>query len=295
MKKHFFFIFVILFSTNIWAQTNQDSTNNEDIEEMMGMIVEYMFAINDTDKQVDDYFNKIDIENSGCRSEKVWISTIVGSDGMLRNTKVVRSVNPICDSIALNFVLGLKGWVPAITRNRYVTAPLTLPIVFDVAELKMRLASLHPTSVEEHCRRREIIDLIRCDSCIAIPNDFRIFLDFTAHQLTSNNRTPYIIPYERPKRKNRVKVALNDSKTRGINFIIFDSEKGHVLNYLSAKSRQYLYIEKDKKILLIGFIQDENNPLIAVYNGISFSNDTTLSLEFRHYQKPELITEIGIP
>ena len=44
--------------------------------------------------------------------------------------------------------------------------------------------------------------------------------------------------------------------------------------------------------MLIGFVKGKEEPKLAIYNNIVFKNDTVLHLDFKEYEKKELLNEI---
>lgn len=55
---------------------------------------------------------------------------VVGSDGKVRDVKVLRSLDPYCDQEAIRVLLSLPQWIPGMQNGRAVDVKYTLPIVF---------------------------------------------------------------------------------------------------------------------------------------------------------------------
>ena len=53
-----------------------------------------------------------------------------------------------------------------------------------------------------------------------------------------------------------------------------------------------IYLEKNKKTMLIGFVRGKEEPKLAIYNNIVFENDTVLYLDFKEFEKKDLLNEI---
>jgi hypothetical protein len=66
------------------------------------------FVFKDFKTQASAYFHKVNFNNIDCYGKRVFVSTIFGKDGKVKNTRIIKSANPICDSIAFNFICGLK-------------------------------------------------------------------------------------------------------------------------------------------------------------------------------------------
>ncbi len=65
---------------------------------------------------------------------KVYVEFQVGSKGEIKNSKVVRSVDPALDKAALNAVNAMPAWKPGIQRGKPVTVQFTVPVVFDLGD-----------------------------------------------------------------------------------------------------------------------------------------------------------------
>ena len=53
-----------------------------------------------------------------------------------------------------------------------------------------------------------------------------------------------------------------------------------------------IYLEKNKKTVLIGFVEGKDEPKLAIYNNVVFKHDTILHLDFELYEKKDLLNEI---
>ncbi|RYZ45479.1 MAG: energy transducer TonB, partial [Sphingobacteriales bacterium] len=61
---------------------------------------------------------------------KVYVSFFVGEDGTISDIKVVRSLHPALDKIAVDIVAGMPAWTPARVGNTSVKTRYTLPVKF---------------------------------------------------------------------------------------------------------------------------------------------------------------------
>jgi TonB family protein len=61
---------------------------------------------------------------------KVYITFLVDVNGNIKNPKILRSLNPILDSIALNAVSKMPKWIPAKQKGKPVACQYNLPIKF---------------------------------------------------------------------------------------------------------------------------------------------------------------------
>ena len=63
-------------------------------------------------------------------SGRVMVSFVVGSDGVIRNVKVLRGVDPILDEEAVRVVSSSPKWTPATKDGKPIAINFTFPVVF---------------------------------------------------------------------------------------------------------------------------------------------------------------------
>lgn len=61
---------------------------------------------------------------------KVYVTFVVSADGSVKNTKVVRGVDPVLDQEALRVVNAMPRWAPGKQRGQAVNVAYTVPISF---------------------------------------------------------------------------------------------------------------------------------------------------------------------
>jgi TonB family protein len=61
---------------------------------------------------------------------KVYVTFVVGKDGVVKNAKIIRGVSPMLDKEALRVINSLPNWVPGEQRGVKVNVAFTLPISF---------------------------------------------------------------------------------------------------------------------------------------------------------------------
>jgi hypothetical protein len=143
MKRHNNILLIFLLLTiTLPAQVVYD-TIPEVVSEISGHWWEELLIFRDFEDQALSYFDKVDFKNLDCYGEKVIVSTIFGKNGVLRDTKIVKSASPICDSIAFNFVNELKGWLPGLTKGNFVNIPFVFPIILDSVKIKNWHSKFH--------------------------------------------------------------------------------------------------------------------------------------------------------
>ena len=313
MNKHCIILPIFLLLTiHLSAQITSDTIREKNV--VFGdPLYEESFIIKDFNNQVSTYFDNVDFKNIDYYGKRVVVSTIFCKNGELKNTSVIKSASPTCDSIALHFVSGIKNWLPGLTRGNFVDIRFTLPIEFDSVAIKNRFSAKDLSfgaTEEEYSKRKEYFDFFYSSNSQKIVNDFTYFYKYIAKKLHSDSIYVYSWEYERPKKRDRVEIKLNSQKSDSINFFIYYPDHPNAVYYIHAKERPIvfwdkktweivpnfkppkkngtIYLEKNKNIILIGFVEGKEEPKLAIYDNIVFSNDTTLNLDFKRYDKKEL-------
>ena len=55
---------------------------------------------------------------------------VVGSDGAVRDAKVVKTLDPYCDKEAIRVIMAMPKWIPGKQNGKAVSVKYTVPIVF---------------------------------------------------------------------------------------------------------------------------------------------------------------------
>lgn len=61
------------------------------------------------------------------------VKFVVGSDGKVRDAKVVKGVTPELDAEAIRVVLAMPAWVPGKVGGKDVSSYFNLPITFSLS------------------------------------------------------------------------------------------------------------------------------------------------------------------
>ncbi len=292
-------------------------TRNDDTLEISGSYWLETFIFEDFHAQLVTYFETIELEALDCYGQRVFVSTILGKDGQLKHTKIVKPVSPVCDSLAFYFVAGLKGWLPGLnSKGKFIDMPFVFPVVFDrsaTEPTRIKSFSFLNVTKEEFNQRKMYFEFYYGKDSHEIINNFQYFCQFMSKQLSSDTLYTRLRTYSRPKRKERVKIKLSGGSTDVAIVIFYPEEpkaiyhiparerwwwywdKGRWLfvpNFTPPKNRGYLYLKKNTSTTLIAFMQGEDAPKLAVCPTIVFSGDTTLHLDFRRFNKDQLLREI---
>src|SRR5690554_8224643 len=89
IQKYIFLVFLLL-SANMVAQVKYD-TIPSDIVVSTGFAFDELFIFKDFRTQALNYFENIDFETLDCYGEIVFIESIFGENGKLKNTRIVKS------------------------------------------------------------------------------------------------------------------------------------------------------------------------------------------------------------
>jgi hypothetical protein len=120
---------LLTLATSLSAQIVYDTIPaiyNEDDVVFGGHYWEKAFIFKDLKTQTLNYLEKVDLNNIDCKDKRVIVSTVFGKNGELKNTKIVKSGGPVCDSIAFYYVDGFKDWLPGLMRSKFVDIPYIL-------------------------------------------------------------------------------------------------------------------------------------------------------------------------
>jgi hypothetical protein len=317
-KRNLTLLIFLLLTISLSAQIVYDTIPDNDDEVVFGGLGwDETFIFKDFDNQTLKYFEKCNFKQLDCYEETVFVSTTFGKNGELKNTRIIKSVSPICDSIAFHFVNGLKNWLPGLQRGRFVDIPFVFPITFDNSKIKDRYAkanSFFNVTVEDFDKRKEYFDFVYSNSSQKIINDFEFFYKYLAEKLSCDSGYVYWRESDRPKKRNRVKVEPRNENKNCINYIIYYPDNPRIINYIMAKEKGILYwdkykwaitpnftpakkngtlyLEKDKPTMLIGFIAGKEEPKLAIYKNIVFENDTVMDLHLKLYEKNEMLNDV---
>ena len=278
----------LLFPINLSAQVIYDTIPK--MEEELNGVPEEFVIFKDFTTQALAYFDKIYFEDINCYGKKVFVSTIFGEDGKIKNTSIIKSVNPICDSIAFYFVDGLKDWLPGLQRGKFVDIPFTFSITFDrEIIMKRNYEIFFYVTEEEYEKRKEYFDFFYSTQYEQkIINDFDFFKKYLAG-IFRDSRYVYILSNYRLKKKESVELYFNPPIDKLAYLLVRDGEKDWLLYEYSLKKNK-VRIPKNKNLFLIIF-KEGTVPLLQT-EIIHADNDTIIDLKLDNYSKGRLLDDI---
>lgn len=281
----------LLLTMNLSAQIKYDTIpDNEFVFGGHGW--DELFIFKDFHTQTQKYFENVDFENIDCYGEKVFVETIFGKNGELKNTRIVKSASPICDSITFNFVNGLKDWLPGLVKGKFVDIPFVFPITLDSVAIKNKYLKpdiFFNASDEEYFKRKEYFNFFYSDKYNQkIINDFDFFKNYMAETFRDSQYVHVLTDYKL-KRNESIVLEFNITKNKYTHLLVRDSHKDWIIYEYSLKNGK-VRIPRDKKIFLILYTEG-TTPLIQTMM-ISSEKDTTINLELEEYTKGRLLDEI---
>jgi hypothetical protein len=290
-KNNILLILFLLIINHLSAQIVYDTIPADELE-IGGQWWEELFIFRNFENQALIYFDKVNFENLDCYGEKVFVSTIFGKDGKIKNTRIVKSANPNCDSIAFDFVNGLKNWFPGMTRSKFVDIPFVFPITFDSIEIMDRYSKpdvFFNTTDEEYGKRKEYFDFVYSEQDEEeIINDYEFFKNYMA-EIFRDSQYVYILSDYKLKRKESIQLEFNIPKSKSYHLLVRDHQKDWIL-YDYSLNKANIRVPKDKKLFLI-FYNEGIIPKLQTMI-IDSENDTTIHLELEKYTKGRLLDEI---
>lgn len=283
-------LFLSLVTINLSAQIEYDTIPDED-EVIFGDYWEETVVFKDFSSQALTYFESIDFKNLECYGDKVFVATIFGKNGKLKNTRIVKSASPICDSIAFYFVNGLYGWLPGLYRGKFIDIPFVFPITFDSMVVKERYTKfdLFDVKEEEYIKRKEIFEFAFSDEYEQkIINDFDFFKKYMAETFRDSQYVHVLTDY-RLKRKESIVLEFNIPKSKLTHLLVRDSKKDWIL-YEYSLNKGKVRVPGDKKIFMV-FYKEGATPLLQTMM-IYSEKDTSINLRLEQYTKGRLLDEI---
>ncbi|MCK9292084.1 MAG: hypothetical protein M0P54_10800 [Bacteroidales bacterium] len=290
-QSNILLIFLLL-TLNGTAQIVYDTIPDNEVV-FGGHVWDELFIFKDFQTQSSKYFENIDFKNIDCYGKKVFVSTVFGKNGELKNTKIIKSANPICDSIAFSFVNDLKDWLPGLARGKFIDIPFIFPISFDSLLIKERLAKtymFYNATEEEYNKRKEKFEFVYSSQYDKkIINDFDFFKYYMAETFRDSQYVHILTEYKL-KRKESIVLEFNIPKSKSLHLLVRDNQKKWIIYEYSLKKSK-IRVPRDKNLLLI-FYKEGINPLLQT-KIIKSDKDATIELELEKYTKGRLLDEIN--
>ncbi len=281
----------LLLTMNLSAQIVYDTIPDDD-KVISCFSYDELFVFKDFNNQAFAYFNKIDFENLDCYGEKVFVKTIFGKNGELKNTRIIKSASPICDSIVFNFVNGLKNWLPGLLRGKYVDIPFIFPITIDSSKINdkyLKYDMFFNVSDEEYFKKKVNFDFFYSNEYNQkIINDFDFFKNYIA-EIFRDSQYVHVLTDYKLKRKESVFFEFNIPKSKYTHLLLRNFSKDWILYEYNLKKGK-VRVPRNKKLFLILYLEGDI-PLIQTMM-IYSEKDTTINVKLEEYTKGRLLDEI---
>ncbi len=293
MKKQTTLLFIFLmFIVHVSAQVVYDTIPDKELR-IGEQWWEKTMIFKDFEHQALQYFNQVDFKNLDGYGKTVFVSTVFGKNGALKDTRVIKSENPRCDSIAYYFVSGLKDWLPGLSNGRFVDVPFTFSIVFDSVKIKdmysVSNVSFFTSTDEEYAKRKMYFDFVYDEQYDReIINDFDFFKKYVAEILSSQYL--HILTDYRLKREESIRLTFSIHRDKALHVLVWDEQKEHVL-YDYNLYKKKIRVPKDKKLFLV-FYKEGETPLLQTMT-IHPHEDMTVRVALKPYTKGRLLEEIN--
>lgn len=131
--------FVLAFSlVSVFAFENSNLAENklvsEEQKEKVYLKVDQMPEFKGGQQELINYLVKSinypdDAKKKGIQG-KVFVEFVVGKDGVVKDVKVAKGVDPAIDAEAIRVVSGMPAWIPGKDKGKDVAVQFTLPINF---------------------------------------------------------------------------------------------------------------------------------------------------------------------
>jgi len=285
-EKSFIVLTLLLFVINLQGQVNYDTIPKNEIS-WGGDLPDKLVIFKSFDKQLSKGLNYSTGKEIPLEANRVIVATTFTKYRTLKDTRILRSLNPYFDSIALNAVNNLNDWLPAMNRSKFVDLPFTFPIIFsnELEKTKKQKKSydmLFKSTAKEYTKREEYFKFYNSkDETQGIINDFEYFTGYIADNLTDSCYT-YTLEYDRSliaKRKDRIKIELNNNDKGRLILI----NKNRLDLIFTTQSIKELYLKKNQDYILIGFKESETmKPEVTICRIKAVQNDN-LTLDFKDY------------
>ena len=279
---------------HISGQVKYDTISKDSNEEVVGgQYFEYCFVFKDIRESFPQSIKVPIIPEHYKHEGMVIVETYLGKDCKAHDTKVLRSVNPIFDSIAFYVIDNLTGWLPGMNRGRFISIPITIPFIFQndsLINLEKLIESWSTHSdEEEYCNRLGKMEfLISEDPDLPITPNKELFQEFLLEYF-SNNTYTYLIDYKPPKYRNRIKLSTNLNRNVAVLYLR-EKNKDHVL--YSIHNPENVLLDITKQYVAIAYLKHRNEGSYVAINEINPSKTKEITFDFNINKKALFIEKL---
>jgi len=129
----FFYVFILLAIPSVGF--SQGKVKNSNPEKGYFTVIEEQPLFPGGEKELWDYLSSKAILPANLKSDsthgKVFVTFIVDKDGFIKMPKILRGINPVLDSIAVEIIKNMPQWQPGKMKGVPVDCHYNVPIIFD--------------------------------------------------------------------------------------------------------------------------------------------------------------------
>jgi hypothetical protein len=211
----------------------------------------------------------------------------------MRDTKIVKSFNSVCDSIAFGFISNLTDWLPAMNNGKFEDQEFTFPVFFrreTPKNVKKKRSGLFSATEKEYKKREKYFDFYHSTDDVYVINDFEFFTLYLANSISDEYVFVYEYEYIFPWKKNSV-VAKFSNKSSNTKLILIDKNKKHAILTI-MESFNKVRLEKNKSYLLIAYEDNGSESPNLSFIDIDTDIDKKITLDYKQYTRGELLMEL---
>ena len=108
----------------------QAPVEEEKVFDMVEQMPTFPGGVGELMKYIADHLKYPTIAQENGVQGRVICQFVVGSDGSVRDAKVVKTLDPYCDKEALRVIMSMPKWIPGKQNGKAVSVKYTVPIVF---------------------------------------------------------------------------------------------------------------------------------------------------------------------
>lgn len=280
---------LLLLLTNLAGQVRYD-TIPPDEEIFGGMYFDEMMVFNKMEDLTFRIRSEVNFPENYPDSGRVIVCFVFTRDGTIKETGICRSSgNPVFDSIAYYEVNKLQGWIPGMSRGRFIDIPFTVPVNFKNNRITNpeRLSFL--ISEEDYEQRKQAFDFLCSDD-----PDSPMTLDYTTfsyylaeHIMKERYSSPQ--EYHWPGIRHAILQKTN-LDLLNVKLILIETDSSE---WYSIRCPYLFYLKKDHNYIAIAYRKNgDSAPQLAIKN-LSAKKGQHIEFVFKEYTREEFVRKMG--
>lgn len=290
LRFYLYGLALFVLAANATGQVLDDTVPEEDII-ILGWVPDEFMVF---DKYEDLVFDKTVVTQAPSgypHNGTVYVSTVFGANGKMKNTRIVKSVNPVFDSVAYLLTSNLKGWMPGMTRGRFVDIPYTFPVHFEndslISREEIARSFSSYISAEEYQVRKILFDLLH-DPDRPMNPDYSTFVNFVRHYFDDLCIRHYK-HYHSSGFMPGVNIETNLQPER--DRLILREGKGHRC-LKDIEHPETLRLKKWREYLFIAYRPQENGKSEVAFYHTGAAHKGKITLSFKTLSIAEFVKEL---